>query len=323
MDSEKLAQYAKMTVEISTKSSMLNTQTKDGIQRRGIIDFWDTCKNDYSVVDQWLTNPEYVITIDEQSLASSDETDRKILLSGIVDNLSKIIDWFKSTYKLKLDILENDENDEDAWSLEVIKSYINSKPTSMNLGVAKILKEISNKIEGLEKLDYSDILNRLCDESNLCNKNEELDITESDCADEIIKIHSMLEEYESKIIKLTHEIQDRFNTLKECAKYIVNKCSTIYKETSIYSLYVGAYYLNGRYEKTKINAPIILYPVEIIINPNCIQIKHCEFRDTIINHILLIWLQEVFGCNDCDFEADAFNYDEENIVEKIKYIILL
>lgn len=121
---------------------------------------------------------------------------------------------------------------------------------------------------------------------------------------------------------ITDKSKDRFDVITTNARAISDKSTDLYRRTSVFTFYVGAYYFCGFIGKNEVKAPLIMIPVSVETSANSITISHVETRDIIVNNILMLLLQNSYG------KADALNFDpidldNETIQSRIENIVKL
>lgn len=121
---------------------------------------------------------------------------------------------------------------------------------------------------------------------------------------------------------INNRVRDRFDAISANAKTINDKSKDLYKRTSVFSFYIGAYYFCGVIGKNEVKAPLIMIPVNVDIQASSITISHTDTRDIIVNNILMLLLQNLYG------KTDALNFhpidlDIETIQSRVESIISL
>lgn len=193
------------------------------------------------------------------------------------------------------------------------------------------IRKKSNTDELDKYREFEDKLQSMTDEFNSANIEYQLKVENYNrkVKDAVRKIHSgitnIIKELNTAIDRetsLVGEIKSRFSILITNAKTINDKSIDLYRRTSVFSFYLGAYYFCGFIGKNEVKAPLIMFPVTVDISAASITISHVETRDIIINNILMLLLQNSYG------KADALNFnpidlDNETIQSRIESIIKL
>lgn len=114
--------------------------------------------------------------------------------------------------------------------------------------------------------------------------------------EEADKIQKQRDEIESKIIEYQNNCIKEFNRIYKVVSNIDKTSIDIHKQSGILSLYIGCFFISGVVQHNKINAPILLFPIEIVkITNGIIEIKQSSSREVVINKPLLLLLESISG----------------------------
>lgn len=114
--------------------------------------------------------------------------------------------------------------------------------------------------------------------------------------EEAVKIQKQRDEIESKITEYQNNCIKEFNRIYKVLNNINKTSIDIHKQSGIISLYIGCFFISGVVQRNKINAPILLFPIEIVkITKDIIEIKQSSSRDVVVNKPLLLLLESVSG----------------------------
>lgn len=278
-----ISQQLKAYANKTVNISSRNPLIKTNLKSASIFDMSNIQERFWNDILDWIYKPEDVYRIDFYSFASELE----------IEDVKDIKDKLRDA--------------------NIRMEYLDRQLKVFGLSIKTIVN--------LEDNDKS-IINRVKNVASILGIGNELENDDilKEAKEKLKSVLDNAQKLEDKLNDMNKKLTKRYKTYERKLQKIKDACTEEYKQTAIFTMYLGLGFIHATLGMTEINAPLILYPISInIVKGEYVEIGHLLDRDVVYNNTIVLSLNNIIGNKNIDISnLEVFRF--ENVEQTVNFI---